>query len=246
METRRDLKVNGYMSLSGGIFNDVEVNGGVELSDAVDCINLYANGMININGGLKADYARIKGKAYVKGSLDCGDFIVSGRADIDGGAKVKKLGIEGSAVVKGAIDAEEITVKGEIKSSEGINAESFHGMGRFRIEGLLNADKIRMEIFAGCRVGEMGGQEITVKRSRYRLGRFVGKILRVLFGPGFHDGLLEADTIEGDEIYLEYTDAKIVRGRNVTIGEGCRIGLVEYKDTFRQGHRAIVEQSKKV
>ena len=45
-------------------------------------------------------------------------------------------------------------------------------------------------------------------------------------------GRLVTDTIEGDDIYVEYTTAKTVRGNNVRIGDGCDIGLVEYKNSF--------------
>ena len=38
--------------------------------------------------------------------------------------------------------------------------------------------------------------------------------------------------VPGDEIELEDVEAEIVRGRNVRIGEGCRIGCVEYSGTL--------------
>lgn len=38
------------------------------------------------------------------------------------------------------------------------------------------------------------------------------------------------ETIEGDDIHLELTRARVVRGNNVSIGSGCDIDLVEYKN----------------
>ena len=43
---------------------------------------------------------------------------------------------------------------------------------------------------------------------------------------------LTTSVIEGDDIYLEATTAKIVRGNNVTIGSDCNIELVEYRNTI--------------
>lgn len=57
---------------------------------------------------------------------------------------------------------------------------------------------------------------------------------------------LSAESIEGDEIYLENTNARVVRGNNVTIGPGCEIELVEFKNDFRQLKGAKVNDSKKI
>jgi len=57
---------------------------------------------------------------------------------------------------------------------------------------------------------------------------------------------LPINLIEGDEIYLEYTTAKAVRGKNVTIGRGCNIELVEYVDNFNQHNDSFIRESKKI
>ena len=55
---------------------------------------------------------------------------------------------------------------------------------------------------------------------------FFKKVIDKMFNS---KGELTTELIEGDEIYLENTNAKIVRGNNITIGEGCNIGLIEYR-----------------
>jgi hypothetical protein len=62
----------------------------------------------------------------------------------------------------------------------------------------------------------------------------------------FYDGRLDTETIEGDDIYLEYTRVKVVRGSNVKIGKGCEIELVEYENNFQQDREAKVNDSKKI
>ena len=54
------------------------------------------------------------------------------------------------------------------------------------------------------------------------------------------------ESIEGDEVYLEYTRTKVVRGNNVSIGPGCEVELVEYKNNFQQAKGAAVKDSKKI
>ena len=62
---------------------------------------------------------------------------------------------------------------------------------------------------------------------------------------GFNTCLI-TDIIEGDEIYLEYTKAKIIRGNNVELGPGCEIELIEYKNSYKQDETAIVSTYKKM
>ena len=61
----------------------------------------------------------------------------------------------------------------------------------------------------------------------------------------FNTGLT-TDVIEGDDIYLEYTKAKIVRGKDIELGQGCEIGLIEYKDSYKQDEKAVVNNYKKM
>jgi len=42
-------------------------------------------------------------------------------------------------------------------------------------------------------------------------------------------GELNTELIEGDDIYIQNTNVKIVRGNNITIGTGCNVALIEYK-----------------
>jgi hypothetical protein len=48
------------------------------------------------------------------------------------------------------------------------------------------------------------------------------------------------DTIEGDDIYLEHTTAKVMRGDTVDIGDGCEIDLVEYRTDLKKTPDASV------
>ena len=57
---------------------------------------------------------------------------------------------------------------------------------------------------------------------------------------------LTTNLIEGDEIYLQNTNAKIVRGINITIGEGCNIGLVEYSGEIIISSESIVREQKQI
>ncbi len=56
---------------------------------------------------------------------------------------------------------------------------------------------------------------------------------------------LRTNSIEGDRVELEYTTAMVVRGKEVIIGEGCKIDRVEYTETF-QAQPGTVGQAVKI
>ena len=96
---------------------------------------------------------------------------------------------------------------------------------------MLNSGKIEVRLLGPCEAMEIGGGQIHIKG--------------ILHGIGAHK-YLTVDTVEGDNIRLECTHAKVVRGKRVEIGPGCDIDLVEYTDVFRQSRQAIVKSSQRV
>ena len=57
---------------------------------------------------------------------------------------------------------------------------------------------------------------------------------------------MSAQLIEGDNIVLEYTDADIVRGKNVVIGRGCNINKVEYTNEYKLKDDGKVENAEQI
>ena len=54
--------------------------------------------------------------------------------------------------------------------------------------------------------------------------------------------MLETTVIEGDLISLENTKADVVRGNDITIGDGCEIGTVEYTGKVTYSENAKIGQ----
>ncbi|MCL0069946.1 hypothetical protein M1O56_05235 [Dehalococcoidia bacterium] len=63
---------------------------------------------------------------------------------------------------------------------------------------------------------------------------------------GWGLGILETELIEGDEILLEWTRAKTVRGKQIVIGEGCEIERVEYSESLEVDESARVGERVKL
>lgn len=222
----RDLKIYGQGSTSGGKFKNVIIKGSGHIKGDMECSNLQIYGDGEFEGNLKvADTINIKGKS-----------------EFNGGIKAEKFKMQGEVQIKGELFVDDTSITGNIETGNDFNAENFELEGGFTIDGLLNADKIKINIYWPCNVNEIGCSEITVKKD-VKLS-FLG--LKDMIKPICNNKILTADIIEGDLIHLENTNAKIVRGNNVTIGTGCKIELVEYQESFKKDEKSIVDKNNKI
>ena len=219
-----DLKINGSGSSAGAKYNSVVVNGSGRIDGDLDCIYMKINGQCDVNGNVKADSVNVHGNTSIKGNLEAEKAKIHGTADINGNVSVEKAETYGSIDVK-----------------EDCNAEIFKIEGTFTIKGLLNAGELDLSLYGPSKVREIGGEKIKVKKK----GKYDFLGLKSLIMPAGNKGLT-VETIEGDDIYLENTQAKVVRGNNIEIGPGCEIELVEYKNDFKQDENSKIEANKKI
>jgi cytoskeletal protein CcmA (bactofilin family) len=239
---RGDLRIDGSGSSAGGVFNVVKINGAGKVTGDVDCNELVINGSGDVRGRVETMKLRINGSGHVAGDLKAQEFKVNGSADLDGSVSSDNINISGSADIRNSLDTRQAKIDGSLKIGGDCNAENFTSNGIFEIGGLLNADDVDVHLYwHRSRAREIGGGRITVK-----LGNSTGfSVLRAIFTLGMHNPGLETDSIEGDEVYLENTTAKVVRGNNVTIGQGCDIALVEYKGVYNKTGDARVAEERK-
>lgn len=241
-EERADLRISGAGSASGGTFNDVKISGAGKIAGDIDCTNLFSSGASEIKGNVKAVKVKSHGASQIKGNLSAEDVELHGGSNIDGNVETKVIKIHGGVEIGGNLQASNIEIMGGIKIKGDCEAESFKSHGGFTIGGLLNADNIYVNIGGGCRAREIGGEKIEIRKSDKAV-YLLQKMIKDIFN---WRGDLDAETIEGDEIYIEYTTAKVVRGNNVTIGPECSIELVEYKDHISVSQGAVVKEQKKI
>ena len=222
---KSDLKINGHGSSTGGKYNSVTINGNGSVSGDLDCVYLRINGQGNVKGNVKADSFKINGNSSIKGDLTA-----------------EKAKINGMTNIGGNFSVEEAETYGNINIGGDCNAEMFRVDGMFAVEGLLNAGELKLNLHGPSRAREIGGEKITVKR----MGRFGLMGLKSFIWPHGHDKGLNADVIEGDDVYLENTHAKVVRGNNVELGPDCEIELVEYNESFKKDENAEVDDYRQI
>jgi cytoskeletal protein CcmA (bactofilin family) len=223
-----DLRINGIGSSSGGKYDFVQINGKGDITGDLECRELQINGLAHLDGNVKADTIRVSGKSDFRGNISGQRMIIDGMTDVGGTIKV-----------------ETVENRGMLRIAKDCGSEVFSSQGGFTVGGLLNAGKIDISVYAQCKAKEIGGETIDV-----RIGGGIGlrKFIGSLF-PGLPlNPVLLADSIEGDDVYLENTTAKVVRGQNVKIGPGCQIGVVEFAESFHKDPAAgtSVNESRKI
>ena len=234
----QDAKISGAGSLGGGKYRDVKISGAGTVNGNIECNEFSTSGASTVNGNIIAKTIKVSGATDIKGNIEAEEIKVSGGSEFKGNVKTKEIKISGATKIKGSLSAENVDISGSVNINEDCEAETFKAKGGFDIGGLLNADTIEIAIGGRCRVREIGCGKIEVKKFG---GNFLAEVLKYIFIQG---DTLVTSVIEGDDIYLESTSAKIVRGNNVTIGPNCNIEVVEYRDTVfvDKGSKAVTKK----
>ena len=225
MDSLTDLKIYGQGSSGGGKFRDVIIMGSGQILGDLEC-NKY----------------EVYGTGEMKGDLKAENVIVKGQFKFDGQINTPELNVYGESDFQGDIFADEVAIQGSLKANGDLNAEICKIEGGFDIDGLLNAEMFELAMHWPCKVSEIGGTSIKIKNN----GKISFLGMKLMINPHSNRSLLEVDTIEADDIYLENTHAKIVRGKKITLGPDCQIDKVEYQDSFAGHEKSRVESTEKL
>ncbi|MCB2290228.1 polymer-forming cytoskeletal protein [Clostridium sp. CS001] len=237
-----DIKISGSGSSCGGKCNEVSISGSGKINGDLECVEFKTSGSSKVTGALKAETIKVSGSANIEGDIEVGEMKVSGSAHVLGQVKGQSIKISGSIHVGESLYGEEVNISGSLHVGKDCEVERFKASGNFKIQGLLNAGEVNISLGGKSSVKEIGGEHIEVKVSSIE-NFFLKKVIDNIFNT---KGELTTELIEGDEIYLENTNAKIVRGNNVTIGDGCNIGLIEYSGEINISSESIVKEQKKI
>ncbi|GBC75955.1 hypothetical protein HRbin07_00147 [bacterium HR07] len=252
MTTKRgSLSIAGAGKATGGIYERVTISGAGRVEGDVEADSVEISGAGKIVGKVKANRVELAGACKVVGAVIAQEFEAAGAWKVGGDVQSERFKAAGAGSVEGSVQAQEFsnagTVKvaknlraqrvkfsGVLKAGGDVEASQLRGSGAFRIEGLLAADQLELELGERSWAREIGGERITVRKRESFWGwlaRWWGRQIE-----------LSTETIEADEIYLEATVAKAVRGKRVTLGPECRIERVEYSESLRIDPKSAVRE----
>lgn len=261
MQEKNNLSISGAGVVAGGEYGCVKFSGSGRVDGDLKCDELRCSGSVKVAGGVECSgEIRVSGSFKAEGSVRSDDLRISGSCHIDGGfhggnltssgglhigdaAVAGDVSCSGGCAVGGNFHAQKIKASGKLTVEGDCEAEQLEAWG-LEVKGLLNCGSVLIHL-DNCdgRAGEIGGETIRILREKTGNRGWVIGIGRV-HSRGY--GTFYTDTIEGDTVELENTEAKTVRGATVVIGAGCRIDTVEYSGTLRVDPEAAVKKQVKI
>ncbi len=240
---RRNVSISGTGKIGGGEYGNVRISGAGKVDGDLVAEEIRISGSGKILGSAKAKEISVSGAARFGGRVEGEVFQASGACVVEGELQTGELRCSGSQKVGGPLKAHYIRSSGTLSVGGNVDTDVFTSSGRFSINGMLSADRVEVRLVGNSTVKEIGGEHIEVRSG----GGFNFQVsLSRGFRMGFAGGSLTAEVIEGDEVYLEETQADIVRGVNVKIGPGCKIKRVEYQNSLEVHSDAQVNEKSKV
>lgn len=275
MDNYRNLEILGVGSQNGGRFGKVVIAGSGKITGDLECDSFslpgagkVEDGSLTVHGPIRIDGAgkvegpvrgerlavsgsikaekscEISGDLHVNGSfkVEHGPCAVGGKAKVSGSIKIEGdlrvgvLDVDGSAAIEGSLLAAEIEADGSLKVNGEVQAERFRAAGVVNVDGLLNAETVELLVSGEDLIQSIGGGKVTVRP---------GKNGFSLFGLRKRPHLI-SELIEADEIDLENTDCRTVRGVNVRIGSECVIDRVEYSGSLTTAPDCTVREKVKI
>ncbi|ADV95880.1 hypothetical protein [Bacillus] len=234
METTKlgNLKLYGAGHAAGGAYHNVSIKGEGVVGDGLSAVGCRIYGTGLFLGKAETERLRVLGESECKGDLTAGKINIYGTMKVSGSLQFDRFNLKGQTEIGGNMTGESCDVKGKLSVIGDCETEMFHVTGCVDVSGLLNSGEIKLRLSHDIsHVQEIGGTTITVKRRASFFSRKKGKLI--------------ADVIEGDRVYLDNTEAAVVRGKEVIIGPGCSIGTIEYENKCEcDPHSQIKEKTK--
>ena len=218
------ISLDGVGSSGGGKFEDINISGVYSLKGDIICNKLDVSGVLKNSKNIQCEEFKVSGVLKSSESLQAQSINVSGVATIGKNIKSQKIFGEGCIKVKEEIESEKIDLQGNIIC-----------------EGLINCEDFYLFTEGESKIGEIGATNIEIygeKKSK--------NIFKIFIPKKFKNNRVYIKVIEGDNIKLSNCDVDIVRGKNIVIGENCKINKVEYSESIDINEISKVDNINKI
>ena len=229
----KTLKLSGKSEFAGGVYEEVAISGSSRTGGDLEAATVSIAGSCMMEGGVKAGTFAASGAFEVGRDLTAQTLRGSGTGEIGGDLRAETLKFSGRLIAGGTLKAREAAISGFAECGGNLEADQLQLSGAFDVGGAVSGQRIQIALAGRSRASEIVAPEIAVRGASWRW--------RILdFAWPHSSALLAAETIEGESVHLEATRAGTVRGRQVTIGPGCRIEVVEYSESLHIDPQADV------
>ncbi len=245
-----DMKISGSGKIPGGEYENIKISGSGKCEGKIHCITFHSSGSSHCSDEIDCrENFSASGSIHLGNQLSAGAIGISGSCHVNGDCRAReRIAVSGSCKIgRNCISQGELKISGSCTVNGDIEAENVICFGKMICGGLLNAESIQIqgEIFLSSQIGSIGGSRIKVTLKKNNVA---SPLFRLFRKPSVNEifVLKVADSIEGDDISIEYTQARRVTGRTVVIGDGCHIETLRYSDSADISPKATVLNTEKI
>lgn len=207
---------------------DVRVVGPTNL-DSVDCRRFEAKGATEIAGDMTADVATCAGATGVGGNVSVRVFESEGATEIGGSLDADEATCAGATEVVGGTQVDDLRVKGASEFAN-VASDSFEVKGPVAAE-YVSADEVDVHGVVSAERLEARVVTLLLESNTSTVETIVADdVIVERDEEGDEQVTLEATTIEGETVDIEYAEVEKVVGREVNIGPGSHVELVRADD----------------
>lgn len=233
------LIISGMGTYGGGEFDRVNISGSGKITGAIKCDALDVSGSAKLEEDITCNRAHVSGSCKVGKNMNAGEIVITGSYKQEGTITSERVEVSGMVKIKQCLNATKLYSTGMLTVEGDINGEEIKNEGMVNCSGLINCEHLEVLCIGGCKLNEVGAATISVKEQSWNINKLIS-----LFVPKLTR--LSANVMEGDDIYLESSDVKVIRGRNIKLGRECHIDTIEYSGTFEKDEASTVTNLVKV
>lgn len=232
---KNDINIDGIGTISQGGYKNINIDGMGTIQGDIVAESVEINGKGKSLGRIKSKEMNINGllKAFDDINIEV-NCEINGYFKTSGSFNGRYLKVNGRVDIEKKVNFDKAEIDGELIVSEDFQCGELSLDGRLRVDGLLSGDNLELNISRVNEINEIGGEKLTVKKSR--------KTFNFSFFSIERKARLICNEIEADEIYLENTYCQVVRGRNIEIGPGCDIKRIEYTGTLKESAKSKINE----
>ncbi len=233
----KDIKIMGNAISNGRVKAEkITIMGSADLNSSIEVKECIVFGNAIIRGNMRAEKFKVNGDLTIVGDCEVGELSVNGKTDIDGMIECNNVVIRGDMILTKACQSKTLKVYGSVDASSDLLGEEISIDGKVQCKGLLSGETVCLHAFENSYCKEIGATKLVVEKPIYHL---------LWFGYGKKNSL-SCDLIEADEIKVEYTKAKIIRGKQVILNKQCEVDTLEYSEQYTKGEDCQVREVTKV
>lgn len=242
-----NIHQSGSVKISKGEYEEIKVSGSTKIEGPVRCQKLRSSGSLRATGLLDCSgEIRLSGSSKFD-EVRAGNLRLSGATRTTGNVTVEgSVRLSGAFHIDGGLSAGTVDGSGALSVAGDLEAGTCKLSGSVEVGGLINANTLKVRMGNDSSARAIGGETIAIGKSAdSNNGSFVSAIKNLFSFGGTGGQFTVTETIEGDDITLEFVTCPEVSGKVVRIGKGCQIGRVNYQESLEVSEDAQVGEQVK-